>query len=44
MLFQRCGSKWNVENETKSDVGFSTMHNVDTKSVPEIEVPSVDLS
>ena len=33
-LFQRCGSKWN-KNETKSNVGFSTLHNVDTTSVPD---------
>ena len=25
------------ENETKSDVEFSTLHNVDTKSLPEVE-------
>ena len=36
-LFQSWSSalKWrwsNVENETKSDVGFSTLHNVDTTS------------
>ena len=30
-LFQRC------RNETKSDVGFSTLHNVDTTSVPDVE-------
>ena len=27
----------NVENETKSDVGLSTLHNVDTASVPDVE-------
>ena len=42
MLFQRCGStlKWrwsDVENETKSDVGFSTLHNFDTTSVPGVK-------
>ena len=41
-LFQRCGStlKWrwfDVENETKSNVGFSTLHNVDTTSVSDVE-------
>ena len=41
-LFQRCGStlKWrwfDIENETKSDVGFSTLHNVDTTSVSDVE-------
>ena len=25
------------ENETKSDVEFSTLHNVDTTSLPEVE-------
>ena len=33
---QRC--RWSdVENETKSDVGFLTLHNVDTTSVPDGE-------
>ena len=41
-LFQRCGStlkqrQSDVENETKSDVGFSTLHNVNTKSVSEVK-------
>ena len=40
MLFQRCESKRNVENEIKSDVGFSTMHNVDTTSVPDVYTTS----
>ena len=45
MLFQRCGStlKWrwsDVENETKSDIGFSTLHNVDTTSVPDVQTTS----
>ena len=40
--FQSCGStlKWHwsdVENETKSDIGFSTLHNVDTMSVHDVE-------
>ena len=40
--FQRCGStlkqRWSdVENETKSDVGFSTLHNVDITSGPDVE-------
>ena len=34
MLFQRWSD---VENETKCDVGFSMLHNVDTTSVPTIE-------
>ena len=34
MLFQRWSD---VENETKSDVGFSMLHNVDTTSVSTIE-------
>ena len=29
-----------VENETKSDFGFSTLHNVDTTSVPDVETTS----
>ena len=41
-LFQRCGSTlkqlWSdIENETKSDFGFSTLHNVDITSVPQVE-------
>ena len=33
--FQR---RWSdVENETKSDIGFSTLHNVDTTSVSDVE-------
>ena len=34
MLFQRWSD---IENETKCDVGFSMLHNVDTTSVPTIE-------
>ena len=30
-------SKSDVENETKSDIGFLTLHNVDTTSVPDVE-------
>ena len=35
---QRCGSEvdHNVNNKTKSDVGFSTLHNVDTTSVAQV--------
>ena len=35
---QRCGSEvdHNVKNKTKSDVGFSTLHNVDTTSVAQV--------
>ena len=41
-LFERCGStlkqRWSdVENKTRSDIGFSTLHNVDTTSVSDIE-------
>ena len=33
--------RWpDVENETKSDVGFSTLHNVDTTSVSDVETTS----
>ena len=40
-LFQPYDQRWNnVENETKSDVGFSTLHNVDTTSVPDVEIMS----
>ena len=28
---------FDVENKTKSDVGFSTLYNVDTTSVPNVE-------
>ena len=39
MLFQHFGStlRSNVENETKSDVGFSTLYNVDTVAVYDVE-------
>ena len=39
MLFHYCGStlRSNVENETKSDVGFSTLDNVDTAVVYDVE-------
>ena len=45
-LFQRFASTlkshWSdIENETKSDVGFSTLHNVDTMSVSDIETTSI---
>ena len=33
-LFQQCSD---VENETKSDVGFSILYNVDATSVPDVE-------
>ena len=33
-LFERCSD---VENETKSAVGFSTLYNVDATSVPDVE-------
>ena len=41
-LFERCGStlklRWSdVENETKSDVGFSSLDNVDTTSVSDVQ-------
>ena len=44
-LFQLCEStlkqRWSdVENETKSDVGFSTLHNVDSTSGPDVETTS----
>ena len=47
-LFQRCGSrlKWgwpDVENETKSDVGISTLHNVDITSVSDAETKLIQL-
>ena len=47
-LFQRCRStlkqRWfDVENETKFDVGFSKLHNVDTTSVSDVETMSKQL-
>ena len=38
-LFQRCGSmlRSNFENETKSDVRFSALHNADTAVVYDVE-------
>ena len=44
-LSQRC-EHWNnvdwlhLETETKSYVGFSTLHNTDTSSVPDVEAKS----
>ena len=39
---QHCGSEvdHDVKNETKSDVGLSTFHNVDTTSVAHVEATS----
>ena len=41
-LFQRCGSRlkyrWSdVENETKSEAGFSAFYNIDTKSMFDVK-------
>ena len=45
MSYRRClnvvDQRWsNVENETKSDVGFSMLCSVDTTSVPDVETTS----
>ena len=47
-LFQRCRltlkERWSdVENETKSVVRFSILHNVNTRSVPDVETTLHDV-
>ena len=48
-LFQRSGSRLKqsgseVENETKSDVRLSRLHNVGTTSVPDVETMSKNVA